>query len=108
MTDVDDYMTILRESQLKRTIVVEDVDKIISENKRLKEELKEICEKYLKIKTTVSAYEDAYKDSSAYIKKLKDLLKECESSIQYYQETYGAMDLDTYTLLAKLNEVLNE
>lgn len=39
---------------------------------------------------------------------LKELLKECESSIQYYQETYGAMDLDTYTLLAKLNEVLNE
>lgn len=39
---------------------------------------------------------------------LKDLLKECESSIQYYQETYGAMDLDTYTLLAKLKEVLNE
>lgn len=38
--------------------------------------------------------------------KLKDLLKECESSIQYYQETYGAMDLDTYTLLAKLKEAL--
>lgn len=38
--------------------------------------------------------------------KLKELLKECESSIQYYQETYGAMDLDTYTLLAKLKEVL--
>lgn len=38
--------------------------------------------------------------------KLKELLKECESSIQYYQETYGAMDLDTYTLLTKLNEVL--
>lgn len=38
--------------------------------------------------------------------KLKNLLKECESSIQYYQETYGAMDLDTYTLLAKLKEAL--
>lgn len=37
---------------------------------------------------------------------LKELLKECESSIQYYQETYGAMDLDTYTLLAKLKEAL--
>lgn len=38
--------------------------------------------------------------------KLKELLKECESSIQYYQETYGVMDLDTYILLAKLKEVL--
>lgn len=42
MTDVDDYMTMLRESQLKRTIVIEDVDKIIFENKQLKELLKEI------------------------------------------------------------------
>lgn len=41
MTD-DDYMMMLRESQLKRTIVVEDVDKIISENKKLKELLKEL------------------------------------------------------------------
>lgn len=40
------------------------------------------------------------------LEKLKELLKECESSIQYYQEAYGAMDLDTYTLLAKLKEVL--
>ena len=83
MTDVDDYMTMLRESQFKRTIVVEDVDKIISENAQLKEELKEICEKYLKIKTTVSAYEDAYKDSNAYIKKLKELLKECSPYINH-------------------------
>lgn len=41
MTDVDDYMTMLKESQLKRTIVIKDVDKIILENKQLKKLLKE-------------------------------------------------------------------
>ena len=46
----------------------------------------------------------ALENKDAEIEKLKELLKECESSIQYYQETYKAMDLDTYTLLAKLKE----
>ena len=40
MNDIDDYMMMLRESQLKRTIVIEDVDKIVSENKKLKDLLK--------------------------------------------------------------------
>lgn len=39
MTDVDDYMTMLRESQLKRTVVINDVNKIISENTQLKQQL---------------------------------------------------------------------
>ncbi|MBO7735192.1 MAG: hypothetical protein J6S67_21690 [Methanobrevibacter sp.] len=46
------------------------------------------------------------KSRESEIIKLKNLLKECQKSIHWYQETYGAMDLDTYTLLAKLNEVL--
>lgn len=58
MTDVDDYMTMLRESQLKRTIVVEDVDKIISENKQLKELLKE-CRPFIQIGFIQSAEEEA-------------------------------------------------
>lgn len=99
MNDVDDYMTMLKESQLKRTVVIEDVDKIISENKQLKEELKEICEKYLKIKTTVSAYEDAHKDLHAYIKKLKELLKECKEKLKYCTR-------EIYELLTKINEEL--
>lgn len=64
----------------------------LEENEQLKEELSR----------------ESYKVSEAYcfVDELKGLLKECESSIQYYQETYGAMDLDTYTLLAKLKEAL--
>lgn len=99
MTDADDYITMLRESQLKRTIVIGDVDKIILENAQLKSEYEKECKR-------ADELEDSYWKEVEKNKKLKELLKECESSIQYYQETYGAMDLDTYTLLAKLKEVL--
>lgn len=59
-----------------------------------------------KLKEEVSR--ESYKVSEAYcfVEELKELLKECRKSISWYQEIYGAMDLDTYTLLAKLNEVL--
>lgn len=106
MTDVDDYMAMLRESQLKRTIVIEDVDKIILENKQLKEELKEICEKYLKIETTVSAYEDAYKDLHAYIKKLKELLKEIRGKIHYINTPKNRHNIFDKYFVDKIDEVL--
>lgn len=67
------------------------------------EEVIKIYERKDKQATETSiAYNELLEENA----QLKELLKECESSIQYYQETYGAMDLDTYTLLAKLNEVL--
>ena len=69
------------------------------ENEKLRGELKEICEKYLKIKTTVSAYEDAYKDSQAYIKQLKDLLKRTRKHLSE-QET-------PYSLIKRIDRVLN-
>lgn len=67
----------------------------------------ELIKENAKLKEEVSR--ESYKVSEAYclVEELKELLKECESSIQYYQETYGAMDLDTYTLLAKLKEIEN-
>ena len=66
----------------------------------------EAAQRETKLKEELSR--EVYKTSEAYclVEELKELLKECESSIQYYQETYGAMDLDTYTLLAKLKEAL--
>lgn len=73
----------------------------MQENTKLKEELKEICEKYIKIKTKVSAYEDAYKDSQAYIKKLKELLKECKDVMQQRM-----LSVEEYKLFQKIDEVL--
>ena len=69
------------------------------ENAMLKSEYEKECHR-------ADELEDSYWKEVEKNKKLKELLKECVSSIQYYQETYGAMDLDTYTLLAKLKEVL--
>lgn len=71
----------------------------LEENAKLKTEYEKECHR-------ADELEDSYWKAEKENQKLKKLLKECESSIQYYQETYGAMDLDTYTLLAKLNEVL--
>lgn len=71
---------------------------LLEENEKLKEEYKAECKRADEI-------EDSYWKEVEKNKKLKELLKECYSSIQYYQETYGAMDLDTYTLLAKLKEL---
>jgi len=74
--------------------------------KEAEEIIAELEAENAKLKEEVSR--ESYKVSEAYclVEEIKDLLKECESSIQYYQETYGAMDLDTYTLLAKLKEAL--
>lgn len=76
------------------------------ENKKLKEELKEICEKYLKIKTTVSAYEDAYKDLHTYIKQLKDLLKEIRGKIHYINTPKNRHNIFDKYFVDKIDEVL--
>lgn len=74
MTDIDDYMTMLRESQLKRTIVIEDVDKIILENKQLKELLKECKDTMNKAGYLFAKIDD--------VKKAKRLLKQIEEVIK--------------------------
>lgn len=73
---------------------VYDFIKRIDELEEENEQLKKFCEEFNALNV------------SKENQRLKELLKECENSILYYQETYGAMDLDTYTLLAKLKEVL--
>lgn len=95
-----------------------EIEHQIAQNTKFKEELKEICEKYLKIKTTVSAYEDACKDLRAYIKKLKELLKECQHILEeqnFYRNTpietdttYRTRCLKKQELLTKIDEVLQE
>jgi len=68
MTDVDDYMAILKESQLKRTIIIKDIDKIILENKQLKELLKE-CRR------PVCWYVDIFKNKAELLTKIDEVLK---------------------------------
>lgn len=82
----------------------------LEENTKLKKELKEICEKYLKINTAVSAYEDACKDLHAYIKQLKELLKECKH-IMSIEKDFASCHFEKdklCELLAKINQVLGE
>lgn len=94
MTDVDDYMTMLKELQLKRTVVIEDVDKIILENKQLKEEVSR----------------ESYKVSEAYcyVEELKELLKECRPYIALYTENNKHIGFtpETANLLQRIKEVL--
>lgn len=101
MTDVDDYMTMLRESQLKCTIVVKDVDKIISENARLKSEYKAECKRSDEL-------EDSYWKEVDKNKKLKDLLKECRPYIALYTENNKHIGFtpETANLLQRIKEVL--
>ena len=66
MTDVNDYMTMLKESQLKRTIVIKDVDKIILENKKLKELLKECRRQFEEVE--LCRYDIADTDQEDWLK----------------------------------------
>ena len=66
MTDVDNYMAMLKESQLKRTIVIKDVDKIILENKQLKELLKECRRQFEEVE--LCRYDVADTDQEDWLK----------------------------------------
>jgi len=80
----------------------------LDENTKLKKELKEICEKYLEIQTTVSAYEDVCKDLKVYIKQLKELLKECRENIASIDYDSPVLDREQSILLNKIDQVLQE
>lgn len=100
---IKDFFTEI--SEIKEVIeAVPSYDELKASEKYIKslEEKIKIYERIDKQHTNDSI---AYNELAEEKEKLKDLLKECESSIQYYQETYGVMDLDTYTLLAKLKEL---
>ena len=66
MTDVDNYMTMLKESQLKRTIVIKDTDKIILENTKLKELLKECRRQFEEVE--LCRYDVADTDQEDWLK----------------------------------------
>lgn len=79
---------------------------LLSENRILNEQLKEVCEKYLSLKLTEGSCDDANKILHGHIKQLKELLKECREPLEVLAEKRNACDWYPEDLLAKISQAL--